>query len=186
MPRSARDNTAAPTFAPQPPHRIASEISALLAGQGRRRCLGQAHLRQFVELAHETAVDPVLPAPHPLTLEGKAIASADGIGITGRDQIERVALRPVLAELSGLAACGEYCRPAPGRHALRRLLTSAGRVVRKRSYPRQRIRYRARTARNDASTIRNPRVSSGNPVCSSQRGAAACVAHNISSASTGG
>src|SRR5690606_25147368 len=57
------------------------------------------HLRQCLELRHITTIDPIFQFPDPRTAKGDAIARADSVALSGRDQVERVALRPVANEL---------------------------------------------------------------------------------------
>ena len=52
-----------------------------------------SHIRQDIELVHETPVDAILEGPHPGALQHQAIAGANRVGLAGRDQIQRVALR---------------------------------------------------------------------------------------------
>ena len=69
-------------------------LERLAVGQRRQRCRNRLHLRQLVVLAHEAAIDPILPAPHPCALDHQTIAGPDRIAFSGRNQIERLALRP--------------------------------------------------------------------------------------------
>ena len=55
-----------------------------------------------LELAHEAAVDPVLPAPHPGALERQRAARGHRISIAGADEREPLALRAVGLERSSL------------------------------------------------------------------------------------
>ena len=65
----------------------------LLVGNRRDRCRRCRHFGEFVEFAHEAAVDPVLPAPHPFALDRQAVAGTQRITLPGRDQIKRLTLR---------------------------------------------------------------------------------------------
>ena len=146
---------------------------------------GVGHLGQLVELAHEAAIDPVLPAPHPGALE-----RPDRCGCrphiarrSRRDRAPRAAGETAAA--AGRSGCGGYCRRAPGRRARRRRPTSAGRGAGNAMVSPAAKTSSCPTTRSVSSTLRKPRWSSGNPVFASQRAGAACVVHRISSASIG-
>ena len=68
-------------------------LERLPIGQWRPRRRRWGHFRKLVELAHEAAIDPILPAPYPCTLDGEPVARSHRMAFAGRDQIERLALR---------------------------------------------------------------------------------------------
>ena len=68
-------------------------LERLAIGQWRQRCWCHLHLRQVVVLTHEAAIDPILPAPHPRALDDDTVARPHRVASSGRDEIERLALR---------------------------------------------------------------------------------------------
>ena len=77
-------------------HVVAQVAEGRRIGQSRRnvrRPVRRGHLWQGVELVHETAVDPVFPAPYPGALQRPAAFRGDGICIAGADQAEELPLR---------------------------------------------------------------------------------------------
>ena len=186
---SARDSTVAPTLAPQPPQRMAMaeiSLSACWSASGETDAGGRRHLRQLVELAHEAPVDPVLPAPHPRALERPAVAGAERIALAGRDEIERVALRPKRPQRLPGEQCGEYCRPAPARRAPHRRPTSAARAAQNAMVsPAANTSSRPGDAQRRVDLEKAVARRAASPVLASQRAGAACVVQRISSASTG-
>ena len=143
---SARESTVAPTLAPQPPQRMAiAEIACAASspssatGAARRRRPAPAIGRQLAELAHEAAVDPVLPAPDPGALQRKAAPrEAIGVPVAGADQRQPAPLRAVGAQRLARDARRRLSRQrrahAHGEHAglLQRMARSSRRCRRRR------------------------------------------------------
>ena len=84
--------------------RLRGFISVKLDGAGLRTSRRSHHGRKIGEFAHEVAVDAVLPAPQPGAQQARACAQAPaaarghGKAVTGADQGQPAALRPVSAQ----------------------------------------------------------------------------------------
>ena len=85
---------------------------------GARR-LG-CHVGQFGEAAHELPIDPVLPAPHPVTAKAPRPTRTHRITVAGRDQGQPVALWVVsqqfLAAQTAAQILGQRLGHAHGKH----------------------------------------------------------------------
>ena len=97
--RQGRLEIVGPDLGPAPAaERLVAQFGADARGkvprQGRR-----LHLRQIVELLHEGAVDPVLPAPEPVPGGAQTRLVGERALAAERDQLEVVLLRPVGAAL---------------------------------------------------------------------------------------
>jgi len=81
-------------------------------GIGAAASAGLGHRRKRAEAQHEAAVDPVLPAPHPVTPRMERAARGDGVLVAGADQASQRRCGGRLSA-AGRAACGAGCRPGP-------------------------------------------------------------------------
>src|SRR5690606_27538310 len=64
---------------------------SLPSGFFLRRCL---LFGQIAELPEKAAVEPILPAPDPASLQRQAIAEGDRPALSGGQNIKRISLRP--------------------------------------------------------------------------------------------
>ena len=96
---------------------------------GRAGRAVRVHRRKLAELAHEAAVDPVLPAPDPFALEADEPTRGHRMLVAGADQGQPAALRPVglegLAQHTAAQVVGQRTAHAHGEDA--RLFRAAGR-----------------------------------------------------------